>query len=50
VAVSILIRELVITLLFVHFWNFGGTRGGSGSREVVERIKKSADPARLQTA
>ena len=50
VAVSILIREVVITLLFVHFWNFGGTRGGSGNREVVKRIEESAEPAWLQTA
>jgi O-antigen/teichoic acid export membrane protein len=38
VAVSILIREALITLLFVRFWNFGGP--------AVE----SAEPTRLQTA
>lgn len=50
VALSILIREAVITLLFVRFWNFNGTPGGSGNRGIAVRISDSTEPTRLQTA
>lgn len=50
VAVSILIREAVITLLFIRFWNLGGTPGGFGNRDVADGMIESAESTRLQTA